>query len=351
MIYTFAFSLPMSLNIPITPTSACSKPYTLNLQDCLACSSCITSSEKETLTQPTTIKGPTLFFITPHSKLNLFQSFSHKDYRLFENALSDFNKHNNHFVVDVSNYYTLLYRNRENKIQSSCPGVVKYLQRKNKHIDKLMQIKSIQQICIEIYKDDQRDKICVGSCLDKKMEGIEVMTTVEYHHYLVENGFIEFMQNKKYIDEPRTQATNALFPIEKTIDVRTDDIYSKSVHETVQFDEDFISDAIGNSYQVNYVNENFVEYTKGDKKYAKISGMVNFFNGVGKCEKYDFIECYVCESGCINGPGQLKNGLTQSLEFMQNFKIVNLCIVGFEKEIRREFEGEKNVKKTFKIEW
>lgn len=454
----------MSLNIPVTETQPCTKPYTFNLQDCLACSSCVTAGEKELLHQPTEITQPSVILITPHSKLNIFHAFNIQDYQLFENILKDFCASRGHLLVDVSNFYPLLYANKTKFITSSCPGAVKYLQRKGKLVDRLMDVKSVQQICRDIYERDGREIVCVGSCLDKKIEGGKVMTTGEYYQYLMEEGFSGDTQSNNHLIEEKvvdsglssqsieekfidsglssqsieekainsglsnhlieenimdSGVSNHLieknvdsglsshlieekavdsgvsnqssvdgisnlrndmnpyliddhYPMDKnsnnsinseaeddinpktiTIDVNTNDIYNDSIHRTVEFNKDFISSLLDDSFTESRHNEHFIEYSNGIKKYARISGMVNFINFINKYDRsgYDFVEAFICKSGCINGPAQLKGRLDGMLEFMKGFGKVKTEILGYKFDIGRKIEVERNNRKTFNVEW
>lgn len=387
------FLLPsMSLNIPLTSTQPCTKPYTLTLQDCLACSSCITDSTLQSYTKLTTLSLPTILLITPHSKLNIYYTIctntnSLLSYQNFENILFDFNILQHNLIVDVSNFYSLISKDLEQiAITSNCPAVVNYLRGKNKYVNKLRKVKSVQQVCRDVYERDGRRMVSVCGCLDKKWEGGEVMMTGEYYSYLIEKGFEEYIRNNNiddgnYNNDGNKNVVNIISNNDgncnnnsdsdknntnsnrndninehnknRVIDVNTDDIYSDFIHKTAYFDKIFINNLIDSTFKAKIINDDYIEYTNGKLKYARINGLVNFVNYLSKAEKhnYQFVEAYMCKSGCINGPGQLKLDLEKENDFMRKFKRTEVKVIGYNNDISREFKAERNIKMTFKVEW
>lgn len=314
----------MSLNIKYTETKPCTKPYELTLNDCLACSSCLTQSESNSLLSFdfTNIKDYEKISITPHAKINLSNKFN-IPYDLFEDFLQVFFDHR---IIDTSHYYKYIYSDAENIITSECPGVVKYIQRLGHHlIDNLMKIKSTQQII-----DTKFNCLHVVTCLDKRLEESgKYVTTREMYKYMLDEGFVNYDFTGYKVDG--------------------------NVHKTIQTDLNYVESIGDGGFEINLVNENWIEYKKGDKVYAKICGLPNFINFVKQSKKgmrYNVVEAYICEFGCVNGPAQIQGLLNDDKRLkdaMKQTKIIDKKTHNI--QYSRSFTIEQTKTKTYKIEW
>ncbi|KAM0678623.1 hypothetical protein BDAP_000732 [Binucleata daphniae] len=439
----------MSLNLENSVAKPCTKPYELSLNDCLACSGCITNQDLNDLNKKidlSILTGQFLFLISPHSKINMYNEvlkilydaciedtahdISHKTlhtityditqeqstkiannttstqnmkqnskkyikhltYDDFEDLLLDFvTQKYKHKIIDISHAYQLMYEYAaENitddiKITSSCPGVVvAYVERKGHHlVENLLRSKSPQQILCNSYKD--MEIISVVTCYDKKLEESTIkhtINTVEYMNFLINNGFIEYLHseqthNAKYdVDDRCNTNTKKCSDITKTNknsyknndkDICSNDqqLYH-NLHKTCAVNEHYIEyfckyDNYEN-VEIKNVKKNFTIYTckKNGKEYkfARIYGLTNSLNFINSTKKvknvYNFVEAFICEYSCINGPVQIKNKLEEDMEYMQNNIHENTSHINIDKkqlDVSRQFTKQKQNKKEYKIEW
>ncbi|KAM0673544.1 hypothetical protein GVAV_002919 [Gurleya vavrai] len=361
----------MPLDFNFSETKPCVKPYELNLNDCLACSSCISSSESSNLKKTIDInllKTKFTILLSPHAKINIFNEIT-KNIELndkihllnfFENKLKEFTLTKfSHKIIDTSHFYTQLFCNTLEKLKksekmiitSSCPGTVAYIENNATHlIDNLLQLKSQQQLASEFYKNE--NTVSVVTCYDKKLEKSNlkyIISTVEYFNFLNEIGFVDYFI--KYCNDYKKE-------------MKTDDF--ESMHKMIYIEEDYIKyfleklDVI--KYDIKMINEDFIIFDVKTKeknyKFAKIFGLPNFLNFIKEAKKqqkiYDFVEAFICKSSCINGPAQIKGNLEQDKIIKERFDNNRKIIDDFKngvKNISRSFTDKKQVKKEFKIEW
>ncbi|EJW05023.1 hypothetical protein EDEG_00876 [Edhazardia aedis USNM 41457] len=207
----------MSLNLKEETMLPCTKPYQLTLNDCLACSSCVSASEKSILEKKINIKlleNEFIYIIAPHSKINILNTiniaYQHSlSYETFENflALFIFEKYKS-LIIDVSHVYPLLYKktfeaikNNKMVITSSCPATVAYVERRSQHlVDNLLKLKSPHQILGKLI--EIKRKIAIVPCFDKKLENDNyfehIIGTNEFLNFLIENNFSDFLKSQKH---------------------------------------------------------------------------------------------------------------------------------------------------------
>lgn len=286
-------------------TSICIKPDKIDLNDCLACSGCITSTEKDRFMIDTSFLDDRTrtysFILSSQSKMNISRFYPKVDYSTFERALVGFLKKefSIHIVVDTS-YFR---KPNESGISSECPAVVLYVERVFPSLlEHLSKVKTYQQIAAEWIRSksveiENHRIVAVMQCYDKKDELHRDNTGID--HFLGTANFYEFLKDR-FVLEEHVEA-----------DINTWEMSHKQD----------ISEISGMEACINSLNR------------AKTNGVS------------EFLELRICKNGCINGPAQLrvdKETLTNCHNIDGNASI--LFAAG-----QRIFQKPK--RKTFDIEW
>jgi len=285
-------------------TSICVKPDKIDLNDCLACSGCITDSEKAAFKVDASFlanTGPTYSFIlSSHSKMSLSRLYPAIDYHSFEKSLVGFLKRHFkvHLIVDTS-YFR---KQGEAGISSECPAVVLYVEKVFPTLlGHLSTSKTYQQIAAEYIRDsavnvENHKTVAVMQCYDKKDELRRDATHID--HFIGTAELYEFLR-------------------------------------------------------VNFTPENTdiqiqpweMSHRQEVKEIAGIETCINHLNRIKAKGISEFLELRICKNGCINGPAQArveKEELTASVDVEDEDRIY------FDAD-RRVFTKPK--RRTFNVEW
>ncbi|KAI5151200.1 hypothetical protein ENBRE01_1966 [Enteropsectra breve] len=328
-----------------TNSAPCIKQETISLDDCLACSGCITSDEAALFKPDVSFledrDTPMAFIISPQSKKNLFlnyirlqdnESLNYKNimwdkeleyrYALFENNLVQFIKSNfNTLLVTDSSYFD---KGEQQGISSECPAVVLYVERVFPALLPLLsRVKTHQQMASEyiierlseqnISKNDYRI-ISIVQCYDKKDETRRDNCKID--HLIGTRDFAEFLTRKNWWES-------------SSLNQASEQPYVLKVWERTH------------NYQIEETTgmEACMRMLKEESKVAAENGK--------------YIELKMCQGGCINGPAQLKDvisnatGTNESIKY-SDFKLQYSDTISTT-TAEREFKRPK--KKTFTIQW
>lgn len=338
-------------------------PLEISLNDCLACSGCVTADEAESLAGDLSFTkdlGPrTSFVLSPQSKTNMFNIHrkSGMSYREFEAALSAFlrSKFDVGRIVDTSYMRTRVYEEihkeylaTDHLVVSACPGVVTYVERTAPHlIGYLSRVKSPQQMAFALVKGART--VSVMPCHDKKLEngrdgvGFDfVLTTREFHRAINGLGFEAFIgagpRTPHEMDVSEMTQWNigtsaggyaesvvGRYALEETRDVRA------GVREHLLSDGSVISQITG--------LENSINYFKSSK---------------AKGPRYRMADVFLCKGSCIGGPGQerVNDVSADALEYDANGR-EQPAVEHTDSELglKRSFKHVRVKRVDFKVDW
>lgn len=321
----------------VTKQVLCTKPETISLSDCLACSGCITSDESGNFEVDTSFLAlkdvPSSFIISSYSKISLHSYYSQVSYEDFEKCLIKFlkDRFNVYRIVDTS-YFR---KDELVGISSECPAVVLYIERVYPTlIERLSTHKTFQQIAADFISKELRNKseftqkndhriISIMQCYDKKDEmnrdGVDIT------HFLGSREFYEFIRMDF---SPCSGIDYSLEAWERTHFSNVSSRYGKISTKEDQ------TDLGDNLNPLPGMNE--------------ISGLENCINTMNRAKGEDVgnIELRICKGGCIKGPAQVN---LESME-LQNYDpdMTYYSPVYFRTSQRAFFKPKK---KSFNIEW
>lgn len=195
----------------------CVSPFTFKLDDCLACSSCITDFTAKKVPSIEELKSTELsFLISPHSKMNMYNHYrilKPVDFDEFESILISFLKKtfNINKVYDTSFIKNTLFEKvydeseQDKLIISDCPGTVSYIERQGHHLMKYLSKTKTQQ---QVMRDFVQGRcVSVVQCYDKMMENKRdgtdidfIITTYDFYKMIVEAGFLEHLDKDNCLD-------------------------------------------------------------------------------------------------------------------------------------------------------
>lgn len=335
------------------------KPFELTLNDCLACSGCITNDEENMLRQGDYQRlidnddAKKMFVISPYSKIKIYDALnlSECSFRSFESHLAHFlvSSCNATEVVDSSYYQrTVLERvaaeffeAKAALITSDCPGTVAYIERNGKHlIANLSRVQTPQQIAAEC----NERVVSVVPCYDKKMENGRDGCTMDYVLHTQE--FLSFLHHKGFAAAGSVQ--EAALPQKTTIFASS---FSGGYTE-------FLAARIGAiRTSTVQVNKNYWVHTLecANRTYTlhKVYGIKNVLNLINRTRKgvdFDFAEVFLCESACASGP--LVDASAERIEqFYASFESDGEGIALGRKGKEREFAAYHTKRTHFTVEW
>ena len=272
----------------------------ITLDDCLACSGCISSNEKYNYISDKhildTILSKVCFIISPYVKLNLFSKLGNNNWELFEKKIVQWIKiqYKAIMVVDTSYFNT----KGNNVIGTECPGVVLYVEKMFPHLlPYLSTTKSKLQLAIEYLQTLYRDTpiIALQQCYDKKDEIIKENYS---NVYLI--GLKDIKIDKIDLS---IVPSNDLNEWEKSKQECLDSI--EGLNNSLSFFKTFIPN-----------------------KFSKTQNI------------------FICNNGCFNGPALLKNQ-NIFMEKIVYFKLPHNSTIWFSSSAR----SFKIKTKNFNIEW
>lgn len=343
------------------------KPFHLTLNDCLACSGCIT--EKSDIIKPADLsflKNNAYFslILSPHSKINTYnyyknQKITEMDYESYEAILNIFLKKNFNIkeIIDVSSLRETILKNiykeyleNECVIISDCPGTVTYIEKTAPHLIKyLSKVKSPQQLAHSILSGVV---VSVVPCYDKKLENNR--DNINFDHILTTSEFFEMLENFDF----RSMLVNDYKKIDK-----------KNFMEITQWNlgsnsGGYIEYITGKYNIVKKINikKGVIEYEIATEnktiKCIQITGIensINFFNSTKKNSlSYKLVEIFICSDSCINGPGRIKEvPYEQDLEIYE--KVGNIFpdtnIDENKIKDKRTFKAAEVKRINFEVDW
>ena len=351
-----------------TENKPCTKPFTFKLEDCLACSSCISDFSNNIPTIKDLKTKPFSFLISIHSKINMYfhyKKYKNVSYVVFECILTNFLKHIFQItkIIDTSFYQYSLNKqvyeesNMKKIIISDCPGTVAYIESQGVHLIQYLSKVYTQQ---QISASNLKNVVSVVQCYDKKMENgrdctnIEyILTTFEFYNLIIENGFLEFDDRSEIFEWEKSYGDGNLYgylDYIKTVDnlnIKTN--YPNFSLKTVSKPLEIKLNGKRNINKNNIREEFLVQCNGLTKKYLRIIGLEHLINFIKDTKinglNYDVCEIYICSNGCLNGPGQVFFDEKLEKYFLNDSKI-DLNIEKKEREYK-----EIKIRKKYLVEW
>jgi iron only hydrogenase large subunit-like protein len=293
------------------------RPFNLTLNDCLACSGCMTPDSAAV--KPTDLAflekpgEPTSFIISPQSKVNIYNALGLPPlpYSTYEELLSVFlrSKFGVARIIDTSSLRPGIYRSiaseyssTEHLIISGCPATVMYIEKTAPHlIGCLSKTLSPQQIACLMARGSRC--ISIMPCYDKRLENgrdgahmDHALTTAEFYKVIVDLGFREFIERKSG----------------EAHEIGEDERTQWNIGSSSGGYVEAISRSIG-SCEVRRVKGGVTEYIVEDggksAVLAQITGLENAMNYFNSSKRsgpmYKMAEIFICPGSCIAGPGQI----------------------------------------------
>ncbi|EEQ82578.1 hypothetical protein NCER_100686 [Vairimorpha ceranae BRL01] len=364
-----------------TENKPCISPFTFKLEDCLACSACIADFSVPKIPTYTELKDvPLTFLLSPHSKMNMYahynnhiMSFSDFEYHLISFIKLKFNVIK---VYDTSYVKNILYDSvyeestRDKIIISDCPGTVSYIERQAHHLIEYLSVTSTQQQAIKLLA--QGRSISVIQCYDKFLENSDdVLTTYDFYKMILDLGFLQHNFIKGtcekwekctigyhygYLEHILNKKNNYLTKNDsikifnsKNEEVRLNGKRKLNIN-TVTLNKINIPE-IDYKYKNGVFTYTQIKNNK-KKKYLRILGLEPFLNFIKESKhkelEYDVCEIYICNQGCINGPGQL---YTDNL-YVNNSEYIDIDLgIDCKQLQKRTYRKIETKKVNFKIEW
>lgn len=339
------------------------KLFNLTLNDCLACSGCITEDGKFTEdytkfanSEPSTYD----LIISTYSKIQIYNYFLSENpctFPEFERQLCGFLrdiKKVGH-IVDTSyfqecqlEYILKEFEQNDLTITSECTGVVAYIERAYPHLlVSLSKVQSLQTMAYGYLKLRSGNAIVsVVQCYDKKLENLRdgcsfdyILTVYEFIEYLQAAGFANYhgMPGCCEIEMSKIYYKSASGG------------YTEYILSKASFKKEIVS---GDSNERGGRMKHITSAVYQEKEYSmlKIYGLenaLNFFKSQQSAAKYRFVEIFLCKNACTGGPKPLTNNneLLRSFESKLSGDPVGL------KFKKREYEAKIYKKIDFKIDW
>ncbi|KAI8904383.1 iron hydrogenase [Gorgonomyces haynaldii] len=341
---------------------------TISLNDCLACSGCVTSAETvliqmqshHELTQMIASDKTVVVSLSPQSMASLalkYQTTVEEAFARTNYFLKSILKVDHVFDIHLAKELSLWtsaqefinrYQSQKMMLSSSCPGWICYCEKT--HGDLLEMIdstKSPQQIMGSLVKQVLRTKlecnpdtiyhVAVMPCYDKKLEASRsdfyndvyrtrdvdcVITTGELERLFQEQN-VQFAELQSLFEPNFFNPTGLLSRTEGTSSGgHLSFVLRHAVRELfqIQLTPQDVADGNNGISIVRGRNQDFTEvfftppgHTEPALRFCYAYGFRNIQNIVRKAKLksrtrklYDFVEVMACPSGCINGGGQLK---------------------------------------------
>ncbi|CAF0718824.1 unnamed protein product [Adineta ricciae] len=344
-----------------TEAESTPKVAKITLNDCLACSGCITSAESILIDQQDYREAQRTIKLDPNKKQIVLsispQSLSSLAVRYKLDGLTcarrvtsflktklgidhvyDVAYARNSALIEIKNEFLQRFQNNRQNLPlltSECPGWICYAEKTQGEyiIPYISRVKSPQQILGSLVKNNPNENIyhiSVQPCYDKKLEASRqdfyneqrqqydidcVISTGEFEKWLVEEQFDPECSSELDYDKPYTMKDENDQMIlthrgsgsggyldyvfrSAAKDLFHIDMDDKSLEFKVTRNQDFRETVLTVDGQVQL-------------RFAYAYGFRNIQNIVqklkrNKCE-YDFVEIMACPSGCVNGGGQIRS--------------------------------------------
>ncbi|CAF3136020.1 unnamed protein product [Rotaria socialis] len=343
----------------------------ITLNDCLACSGCITSAESilidqqdyheaqrslqhnQTLDQNDPNRKVTVISISPQSLSSVAVKYkldgltcarritSFLKLKLKIDHVYDISYARNFALIEMKNEFIKRFRNnRENLplLTSECPGWICYAEKTQGEyiIPYISRVKSPQQILGSFIKRNKNENIyhiSIQPCFDKKLEASRqdfydeqrqqydvdcVIATAEFDKWLTEEQFDPQSNSDLDYDEPYCMKDEygqmILTHRGSGSGGYLDYIFRCAAKELFNIDMDSAPLEFKATKNQDFRETLLTVDGQIQLRFAYAYGFRNIQNIVqklkrNKCE-YDFVEIMACPSGCINGGGQIRNSDT-----------------------------------------
>lgn len=353
------------LNDFISPSQDCivQQDIQISLNDCLACSGCITTAESILVNEQNIQEfykldqDKMIISVSEQARASICAKYSIDNSVLQRKLTWFFKRHLKcSSVVDLSLARDLVlletaaeFINRF-KVQSlpllnsSCPGWICYAEKTHPFlIPYISTVKSPQQLMGSLVKKVQKSiHVTIMPCYDKKLEasrdqfqvnGIRdvdlVLTSTELEELVEKEGFPGFLN----LQQEDLEGFSKVYPSDSNLLIGTEGSSSggylsfifrnaaKSLFNIEISQSDIINGTNGveiiqksRKNSSDFIQINLLDPTNPDIKLLKFAaayGFKNIQNVVRKLKgterHWDYVEIMACPSGCINGGGQLKN--------------------------------------------
>lgn len=338
----------------------CVRPIgdTLGLDDCLACSGCVSVAEPNAQRHQLgieKIKGDKKIGIvfTPQSKIALYERIGigkKEEYVLFEKKLLFFLR--KHKVID-SSYGTRILLEKEigkktTTISSMCPGVVAYAETTAHHlVPYLSKTFSPVEICAYKLKKESFFVVSVTMCKDKRMEAEKrdivdcCITTNEFYNAFYAD--LDIYPSSSFSPDPLSLSS----PLPG--------LSSGGIFEgilAVISEESIISRKEKDNYkEIVFMHEGET------KKIAQVHGLPRVISFSMQAKSQEFIkqflyvEMMICRKGCLYGPSQGVISSFSAYSGVAKENIPGSLGAITEKEIEKNFAVKIKSKTSFAVQW
>lgn len=379
------------------------RPFELTLNDCLACSGCMTLDEKK-INLADIQKHNVNIILSDYVVVDVYHKFVFESDPANKNNFINFQDSLYKHLQNIFKLNKILTTEKLRKINfnlilnellsftaekkplilTECPGVVTYIEKRRPElIPYLSKILSMQQIAVFLLSDKNTKIISVMQCTDKSLEKdfpIDYsLTSKDFFEILKETDFnVNSMQNENKIADKKEIVESR--PAKEKLNTI---IYKNSIipHVVEKYSLQLLNKrSVNTSFHVyqfeNQKNEIF--------QIAQVTNLKNLLNILSFKKKdiespfdvmnYHLVDIYLCEGRCNNGPGLISD-LNNKQELNQYFEIrpkINqqsditvkmndmsvICDkdelqlkIGNLKHEKRKFINRKRIIANFNVEW
>ncbi|CAD8152126.1 unnamed protein product [Paramecium octaurelia] len=301
----------------------------VSLQDCLACSGCVTTAEtiliqtqslEEFLQAIKKYQNPAIG-ISPQARASLSYVLNYSDSEM-HSILHEIFQEMNVKLYDLAEYTKIAINNSIKEFKetnltpllcSECPGWVCYAEKTldESIINHMSKVKSPQQIFGALQKKNHDYIATIMPCYDKKLEAVRQENNEDINIVLSTREIEQFV--KDYIQKANI--------IPQQVQLQTMAIYDQEYHNTSS--NNYLDYIIKSGMMPNWTvkqnirkNKDFIEITIYNENmesqgiYARVFGLKNIANLVSQIKtktcKYKYVEIMACPLGCLNGGGQIQ---------------------------------------------
>ncbi|KAM3136926.1 hypothetical protein pb186bvf_011011 [Paramecium bursaria] len=308
----------------------------VSLQDCLACSGCVTTAETiliethsiQEFQNKLKISQSPAILISSQSRASLAFKFGYSDSQTHYIIQIYFQKLGV-VVYDQSYYQALSLKSAQEEFNqhlqggklpllcSECPGWVCYAEKTLDEaiINHMSKIKSPQQIFGKLMRHKHDFISVIMPCFDKKLEAVRQENEGEIDLVLSTREVEEMIES--FIQQENYTQIQQLDPLQ-TISIQNQDYHNPTSNNYLDYIIQQYTSTLNVPFQITQKqrkNNDFIEIfiTQGDQiiaQFARVYGLKNIANLnlqiKSKTCKYLYVEIMACPMGCLNGGGQLK---------------------------------------------
>ncbi|CAD8093774.1 unnamed protein product [Paramecium sonneborni] len=301
----------------------------VSLQDCLACSGCVTTAEtiliqtqslEEFLSAIKKYKNPAIG-ISPQARASLSYVLNFTDVQM-HSILQQVFQEMNVTLYDMSEYTKIAINNSIQEFKqtnifpllcSECPGWVCYAEKTldESIINHMSKVKSPQQIFGKLLKNKHDYIATIMPCYDKKLEAVREENNQDVNIVLstreIEQFVKDFIQKSNVIPQQ--------IPL-STLAINLQEYHNSSSNNYLDY---IIQSILIPNWIVKQnirKNKDFIEITIYNEDmeqqgiFARVFGLKNIANLITQIKtktcKYKYVEIMACPLGCLNGGGQIQ---------------------------------------------